>query len=165
LIIENWELIIRKFIIPFLQKQEKYDTYKYMLFVQNNGILRKIFFNPQVWHNNFLIYNFFSSFTLLLIIWGEIIWALFALKGSAFLSLHYSIYFGVDWLGGPAKFFVFSVFATIVLLSNYILSNIFYENKRILSYFLACAAPLAEIFILISVSLAIYINWTSAAGG
>jgi len=130
-----------------------------MLFAQNNGKIKKLFFNSQVWHNNFLIYNFFISFTLLLIIWGEIIWALFALKGVMFFSLHYSIYFGVDWLGGPGSFFIFPVFASIVLAINYTLSNIFYDSKRILSYFLTCSVPLIEIFILVAVSLVIYINW------
>ena len=136
-----------------------------MLFANDQGKIKKLFFNPHIWHNNFLIYNFFASFTLLLIIWGEIIWALFALKGVDFFSLHYSIYFGVDWLGGPGSFFIFSIFATVVLAVNYILANIFYDSRRILSYFLTCSIPLIEIIILTAASLVIYINWAGAPVG
>ena len=124
--------------------------------------MRRFFLNPQFWHNNFLVYNFFISFTLLLLTWGEIAWALFALRGGTFFSLHYSIYFGVDWLGEANDLFLFSTFATIVLILNYALSNFFYESKRILSYFLTCSTSLIEIIVTVSTGLVIYINWASS---
>ena len=77
------------------------------------------------------------------------------------MSLHYSIYFGVDWLGDLPNFFVFTLLATILFILNFILSNIFYNRKRILSYFLTGAVPVLELFMLVAVSLIVYINWTS----
>ena len=134
-----------------------------MFFTRYEGKLSKIFLNPRIWQNNFLVYNFFASFTLLLIIWGEVIWALFSIKNTAFLSLHYSIYFGVDWLGGPAHFFIFPGIATLIFIINFILSNIFYDKKKISSYFLSSSVTLLQLFMLVAVSLIIYINWTATS--
>lgn len=132
-----------------------------MFFTRYEDKLSKILFNPQSWQNNFLVYNFFISFTLLLLIWGEVIWALFTIKNTVFLSLHYSIYLGVDWLGGPANFFIFTGIATLIFIINFILTNIFYEKKKILSYFLSASASFLELFMLIAVSLVVYINYVT----
>ena len=121
----------------------------------------KIFYNPQAWHDTFLILNFFVSFTLLLLIWGEVIWALVAFRGATFLTLHYSIYFGVDWLGSVYNFITFGAIATAVFAANFILANWIFNKRKILSYYLAASASLILIFMLVVVSLAAYINWSN----
>jgi hypothetical protein len=128
----------------------------------NREKLSKQIFNPQIWHNGFYIYNFFISFTLLLLVWGEAIFGLFAFRRAAAVTLHYSIYFGVDWLGGAFNFFVFSGIATFVFLANFFLANIFYGKKRLLSYYLSASASLILLVILIGLSLVLYINWGGA---
>lgn len=132
-----------------------------MLFFNNQKKWSRLFFNPQAWQNNFLMYVFFVAFTFFLLIWGEVIWALFSIKDVTFLSLHYSIYLGVDWLGGPGHLFVFPGIATLIFVLNYILANIFYEKKKILSYFLIGFCAVLQLFLLIATSLIIYINWTA----
>jgi len=133
-----------------------------MIFINKESRFLSFFYNIQAWHNKFFVYNFFISFTLLLIIWGEMIWAFFAIKTASFLSLHYSIYFGVDWIGTTWGLFFFSITATIFFLINYLLSGILYNKKRELSYFLIASLTLLELFMLASISLIIYINWGSS---
>ncbi|MFH1193793.1 MAG: hypothetical protein V1661_02260 [bacterium] len=127
----------------------------------NREKLSKQIFNPQIWHNAFYIYNFFISFTLLLLAWGEAVFGLFAFRNAVSVTLHYSIYFGVDWLGGRYNFFVFSGIATFVFLANFLLANAFYGKKRLLSYYLSASASLVLLVILIGISLVLYINWGS----
>lgn len=128
------------------------------------GKAAKIFYNPQAWHDIFLIINFFVSFTLLLLIWGEVVWVLFAFRGATFLTLHYSIYFGVDWLGGIYNFLTFSAIAAVVFAVNFILANWIFNKRKILSYFLAASASLLLLFMLVAVSLTAYINWSNPGG-
>ncbi|MFA5134051.1 MAG: hypothetical protein WC459_04580 [Patescibacteria group bacterium] len=130
-----------------------------MRFERHKEGLVKLIWNKQAWHDSFYIYNFLVSFTLFLFIWGEAIWAMFVLRGVNFLTLHYSIYFGVDWVGGIYNFLVFSGIATGVFVLNFCLANIFYGKKRILSQFLVVSAPLILLLILIGTSIILYINW------
>lgn len=126
--------------------------------------LVKIFYNPQAWHDTFFVVNFFISFTLLLLIWGEVVWALVVFRGSAFLTLHYSIYFGVDWLGGVYNFLTFAAIATTVFAVNFTAANLIFNARKILSYFLSASASLILFFMLVAVSLAVYINWNNPGG-
>lgn len=135
------------------------------MFEESRAKLAKIFYNPQAWHNTFLIVNFFISFTLLLLILGEVIWALFAFRGATFLTLHYSIYFGVDWLGNVYNFITFAAIATVVFLANFILANWIFSKRKILSYFLAASVSLILVFMLVVVSLMAYINWSNPGMG
>lgn len=132
----------------------------YML-VQQSGRLGKLFYNPRAWHNLFFVANFYIAFTLLLLIWGEAIWALSVFRGASFLTLHYSIYFGADWLGGVYNFLVFPAIAMVVLIANLILANIIFDKKNILAFLLMASSSLALLFILVVQSLVLYINWGS----
>jgi len=98
----------------------------------------------------------------LLIIWGAMIWAFFRINTETFLSLHYSIYFGVDWIGTEWGLFFFSIISIIIFLINYLLAGILYNKKRELSYFLIGSLPLLEAFMLVAIILVIYINWGSS---
>ncbi|MBU4421386.1 hypothetical protein L6259_00245 [Candidatus Parcubacteria bacterium] len=131
------------------------------MLTKREGKINNLFFNPRSWHDKFLVCNFFISFTLVLAIWGAVIWALFSIKETVFLSLHYSIYLGVDWLGGPENFFVFTSIATVVFLLNFILSNIFYFKNKLLSYFLSASATIFLLALFASVIIVIYINWSA----
>lgn len=129
-----------------------------MLFL-NRIKIKKIFVNQRSWHDKFFITCFFTGFTAILLIWGEMIWARFAIGvPEDFLSLHYSIYFGVDWLGNYWDFAIFGIFATAVFLANLIFSNLFFENKKILSYFFMGATAIIEILMLLATTLVVYIN-------
>lgn len=136
-----------------------------MFFIHREGRLAKIFYNPQAWHDIFFITNFFISFTLLLVILGENIWALAAFWGEGFLTLHYSIYFGVDWLGGFFNFLIFGAIALFVFLANFILANALFSKNKILSYLLTAASSLILFFLLIAASLVVYINWSNPRMG
>lgn len=135
------------------------------MFEESRAKIAKIFYNPQAWHNTFLIVNFFVSFTLLLLILGEVAWALFAFRGATFLTLHYSIYFGVDWLGGVYNFITFAAIAAVVCATNFILANWLFNKRKILSYFLAASASLILVFLLVAVTLMAYINWSNPGMG
>lgn len=130
-----------------------------MLFADSGGKIKRLFVNQQAWHNNFFIVNFFISFTFILLVWGEIIWARFAIGvPEDFLSLHYSIYFGVDWLGNYWDFSIFGIFSTAVFLVNLVLANIFFGKNKIIAYFYIGATTLAASLMLAAASLAVYIN-------
>lgn len=128
-----------------------------MLIFKNSNLTAKMFHNSRAWHNKFFLINFFISFTVMLFILGEVVWAFFSLKGE-FLSLHYSIYFGVDWVGDRNNFFVFGFAAVFIFFLNYILANMLFEKKQLLSYFLMAVSSFVEILIFITLSLIIYIN-------
>jgi len=132
-----------------------------MFFEWQKSNFGKIFANKQTWHDGFFIYNFFTSFTLLLFVWGEVVWVMFALNNASFLTLHYSIYFGVDWLGDVYNFLVFSGIATFIFLVNFLMAIAFYAKRRLLSRFLSASASLILLFLLIATSLIIYINWNN----
>lgn len=122
----------------------------------------KFFYNPQVWQDGFFAYNFFVSFTLLLLVWGEIVLAFFMFRDAAFITLHYSIYFGVDWLGGVYNFLIFSGMATAVFVVNFLSAGVLHRDKKILSHFLCLGSSLVLLFIFIGATMVLYINWNSA---
>lgn len=123
--------------------------------------LAKIFYNPQAWHNAVFVANFYISFTLLLLILGENIFALVFWRNAPLLTLHYSIYFGVDWVGSVYNFFIFSGVAAAIFVINFTAANLFFAKKRILSHFLIVSASLLLLFMLVIMSLLLYINWNN----
>lgn len=131
-----------------------------MLFSKENR-LADFFYNPQAWHNAAFVANFYISFTLLLLILGENIFALALWRGASFLTLHYSIYFGVDWVGGVYNFFIFSAVAAAVFVINFTAANLLFVKKRILSHFLVVFASFLLLLMLVVVSLMLYINWSN----
>jgi len=133
------------------------------MLVRYEGRLAKLLYNPRSWHNLFFVANFYTSFTLLLLICGEVIWMLVAFRSASFLTLHYSIYFGADWLGGVYNFLIFSAIATVIVVVNFILANILFDKKKILAHLLMASSSIALLFMLAAVSLVLYIN-LSAAG-
>jgi hypothetical protein len=130
-----------------------------MLFAESGGKIKKLFVNQQAWHNKFFIVNFFISFTFVLLAWGEIIWTRFAIGvPEDFLSLHYSIYFGVDWLGNYWDFSIFGIFASVVFIVNLILTNLSFSKNKIIAYFYIGTTTITASFMLAATSLAVYIN-------
>jgi hypothetical protein len=130
-----------------------------MIFAAIEGKIKKIFINQRAWNDKFYAVNFFIVFTAALLVWAEIIWARFAIGvPEDFLSLHYSIYFGVDWLGNYWDFAVFGLFTTFAAAVNIILANIFFDKNKILSYFYIGAASCVGILMLIATGLTVYIN-------
>ncbi len=129
------------------------------MWTQHYGRLAKLFYNPRAWHNLFFVVNFYISFTFLLLIWGEAIWAMVVFRGASFLTLHYSIYFGADWLGSVYNFFIFPAAAMVTIIANLILANILFDKKNILAFLLSASSSLALLFILVAQSLVLYINW------
>lgn len=132
-----------------------------MMWTRYEGRLAKLFYNPRGWHNLFFVANFYISFTILLLVLGEAVWALFIFRGAAFLTLHYSIYFGADWLGSVYNFLLFPATALVIVATNFILANILFDKKNILSFLLMASASFALLFILIVQTLVLYINWGS----
>ncbi len=130
-----------------------------MMWMRHEGRLKKLFYNPRGWHNLFFVANFYVSFTLLLLICGGAVWALAVFRGAAFLTLHYSIYFGADWLGGIYNFLIFPAVAAVILILNFILANILFDKKNILASLLMASSSLALLFLLVVQSLILYINW------
>ncbi len=129
------------------------------MLLQHDGRLAKLFYNPRAWHNLFFVANFYISFTLFLLILGEAILALAVFRGVSFLTLHYSIYFGADWLGGVYNFLVFPAAAAVIIIANFILANIIFDKKNILAFLLSVSSSLALLFIFVVQSLVLYINW------
>lgn len=137
------------------------QNYKMWLNINMLNRLAKIFYNPQAWHNAIFVVNFYASFTLLLLILGENIFALVFWRGASLLTLHYSIYFGVDWAGSVYNFFIFSAVALMIFIINFTAANLFFAKKRILSHFLVISASFLLLFMLVIMSLLLYINWNN----
>ncbi|OGF31583.1 hypothetical protein A2533_02835 [Candidatus Falkowbacteria bacterium RIFOXYD2_FULL_35_9] len=97
-----------------------------------------------------------------LIIWGFLYWSLRGIIGdnpeSSTIPLHYNVFFGVDKFGKWYQAFILPLLGLIILLVNFVLAQIYFSKKSLLSYFLTISCVFIQIILLVSSFLIILIN-------
>ncbi|MFA6254727.1 MAG: hypothetical protein WC675_01685 [Patescibacteria group bacterium] len=107
-------------------------------------------FLGSYYRNRFIKINLVFSLIANIILWLFLVWQ--ARNFSDLIFLHYNIYFGIDLLGPWHQIFFLPLFGLGFLVINLLISLIFYQRERILSYFLVGTASLLQfIFILAGV--------------
>jgi len=74
------------------------------------------------------------------------------------IALHYTIYFGIDFLGEARQALVLAFVGLIVLVTNIILGFYLYSHSRIASYFLSVTSILVQIFLFFAAYGLVMIN-------
>ena len=74
------------------------------------------------------------------------------------LFLHYSVLYGVDYIGDGWKIFYVPLLGMIILVINVLLGWIFYNKDKFMAQLLNFAALVCQIFILITVFLLVFLN-------
>lgn len=128
-----------------------------ILFIEA-GRMRKLFWNPLAWRNRFFAASFYISFALALCVFAAALFSYWFFRANDAVSLHYSIYFGVDWIGGLFNFVIFGALAAAVFVINFILSNLFFNKQKILAYIFSGATMFTEAIIFAAIMLVIYTN-------
>jgi hypothetical protein len=77
---------------------------------------------------------------------------------AQFIPLHYNIFVGIDSYGAWQKIFYLPAIGLAIWAINFFLAFIFYNQKNLLSYFLAAISVLCQLFLLIATILIILIN-------
>ncbi|MBU4332127.1 hypothetical protein KKD19_01270 [Patescibacteria group bacterium] len=86
-----------------------------------------------------------------ILIWIFIIWRLSA--GEELIPLHYNIYFGVDLIGQKNWLFELPLIGLFILAINFLLARVVYNEEKIVSYILSIASLIAQLVLLVAVSL------------
>ena len=79
-------------------------------------------------------------------------------RGEDQTSLHYNVFFGIDFLDDPIKIFNIILFSVFIVFINFLLAYILYSKERLISYFLVNMATIITIFLLAHSFLIIKIN-------
>lgn len=74
------------------------------------------------------------------------------------IALHYTIYFGIDFLGEARQALMLALVGFIILITNIILGFYLYGYSRIASYFLSIASILVQIFLFFAAYGLVLIN-------
>ncbi len=79
-------------------------------------------------------------------------------RNLQFLSLHYTVYSGVDWVGNWLYLFLYPLLGTAIIGYNFWLGSRVYSRDRLLSYFLAATALIAQIILTVFIIFLLSIN-------
>lgn len=80
------------------------------------------------------------------------------LNASPFLALHYTVYFGVDFIGPPWRLGSGALLGTILLLVNLAAASWLYVRERLASAFLMALTLLLEGLLFVSTFLMVLLN-------
>lgn len=80
------------------------------------------------------------------------------LSTAPFLALHYTVYFGVDFIGPPWRVCAAAMVGTIILLVNLAGSSWLYVRERIASALLMSLTVLFEILLFVTTFLVVLLN-------
>lgn len=81
-----------------------------------------------------------------LLAWLILFWQV-PFKASSFF-LHYTVYFGVDWVGEWRMIFLIPLAGLLFLMINVLLAYLFYKSQKLVSYLFLSATVILEIFII-----------------
>lgn len=88
---------------------------------------------------------FIFSLLTNLLAWLSMFWQVPFRQGSFFL--HYTVYFGVDWVGEWKMIFLIPLTGFLFLVINTLFAYFFYKSQKLISYFFVSATAILEIFI------------------
>ena len=77
---------------------------------------------------------------------------------SEYIVLHYNIYFGISALGPRYQIFIIPLLGLAVILANFLFVFHFYLTNKLFSYFLAAAAGVFNLILLVAGILLIIAN-------
>lgn len=100
-----------------------------------------------------LFLPFFSGLVINALIWFLIITRLPA--QAAWIPLHFSTYFGIDWIGPWFKIIYYPAIALLICFFNALLAAFIYDQNSRLGKWLIWSGLLVQIIILISVAMLI----------
>lgn len=66
------------------------------------------------------------------------------------VTLHYNVYWGVDYLGGARQLLLVPLIGLIILVLNSILGADFWQKNKLLAYFFPAAAFAVQIFLFLA---------------
>ncbi len=75
-----------------------------------------------------------------------------------FLSLHYTVYSGVDWIGPWFYIFLYPLIGTLLGAVNFWLASRVYSRERLLSYILGATAFIGEALLAVFIIFLLSIN-------
>ncbi|MBN1779212.1 MAG: hypothetical protein JW816_03270 [Candidatus Buchananbacteria bacterium] len=99
---------------------------------------------------------FFFSLILNLAVWILILTQIG--KFEADIPLHYNIYFGIDNFGSKNDLYFLPIFASIVLVINFLISLYSFFKEKMLTYFLVGGSILVQILALLASIAIILLN-------
>lgn len=79
------------------------------------------------------------------------------------IVLHYTVYFGVDLVGGWLEALLIPAFGLVVLLTNLLIAAFFAERYRVASYFFLILTPVIELLLLLAAVFVIIANLPAGA--
>lgn len=74
------------------------------------------------------------------------------------LFLHYTILFGVDYIGTRAQAFIVPLSGLCILVANVFLGWVLFNKDRFIAYSLTFIAAFCQIFLVIAVLLLVFLN-------
>lgn len=108
--------------------------------------------------DKFVVINFLASLILNIFLWSLFYFFVFYAAKQDSITLHYTIYFGINWIGPRFYIFIYPLFGTLVFIINTIIAFKIYFKERILSYFLFAASTFLAILLVILGILMYIIN-------
>jgi hypothetical protein len=88
--------------------------------------------------------------------WGLVSWRI--VPNSDQVILHYTIYFGTDWLGASWKVLYLPAFGLLVLLVNFAVGYYFWPQNKLISLSLNYLSAFFNILLLVVAVLLVLVN-------
>jgi len=123
-----------------------------MIFSKFNEL---IYANPAK-RDKFILMNFGSA--LLAVFFLTVALAVKFWSVNEYIVLHYNIYFGISALSPRYQIFIIPLLGSAVILANFFFVFYFYLTNKLFSYFLAAAAGIFNLILLVAGILLIMAN-------
>lgn len=88
--------------------------------------------------------------------WGLVIWRI--LPSTDQVILHYTIYFGTDWLGSAWKILYLPAAGLLLLITNFVVGYYFWENNKLVSFTLNYLSVFFNLLLLLASVLLVLVN-------
>ena len=102
------------------------------------------------------------SLVINLLLWGFLYFQfnkiLNASPGTTTLPLHYNVFFGIDLYAKWYRIFVLPGIGLLILSFNFVIAQLIYSHKQILSYFLILTALICQLALVTAGFLIVIIN-------
>lgn len=107
--------------------------------------------------DKFIVINLLGSLVINFSLWIYLVWQ--TKSFGDLVTLHYNIYFGIDWLGPWYQIFLLPSLGLAFFLINFMIGAMVYQREKILSYFLAGTSSLVQLIFSLAATFIISINF------
>lgn len=112
---------------------------------------------PRIfWRERLILVSAGVTLTINILLW-IVTFGKFGL-GNELLPLHFSVVYGIDFVGSSRQIYELPAAALVILLVNFSLGILLYGFEKLLSYFLFFAAAIAQAFFLIALLALVILN-------